>query len=311
MLRAMLEAKQQHAGSGSIYVAHLNHGWRGSDADADEAWLAELCHKLSVELRTDRADTGAIAAADGDGLEAAARKARYEFLASTAERLGARYVAVAHTADDQVETVLHRILRGTGIEGLAGMPFSRPLTPAVTLVRPLLTFQRNDLLAYLAAASQDYRTDRTNADERWTRSRLRHKLLPMLREQFNANVDAAFLRLAVQAGDMQAVVTQIAEMLADACVRLQRPAASEDLAARTVDELAIDCHRLRDQPPLLVREVCKLAWKRASWPLQSIGYDEWRQLSELVQGQSQTSITLPGDIRARREKDVLLLQRPM
>jgi tRNA(Ile)-lysidine synthase len=310
MLRAMLEIKQQCGGSGSLYVAHLHHGWRGKDADADEAWLAELCHKLGVELRTGRADTVAIAAEDGDGLEAAARKARYDFLTSAAEKLGARYVAVAHTADDQVETVLHRILRGTGVEGLAGMPFTRPLSPAATLVRPLLTVQRRELLAYLSAIGQDYRTDPTNADVRWTRNRLRHELLPGLRRQFNANVDQALLRLAAQAGETQAVMSQLAEKLADGCVHVQRPTTSEKSTPPVVG-LSIDCRLLGDQPPLLVREVCKLAWKAAGWPLQSMGFDEWRQLSELVQGVKQEAVTLPANIRARRENDMLQLRPVM
>ncbi|HEY3393570.1 MAG TPA: tRNA lysidine(34) synthetase TilS, partial [Lacipirellulaceae bacterium] len=120
MLRAMMSIKAQGGGRGRLFVAHFNHAARGADADADQAWLDALCRRLDVPLETARADTS-IASLTGDGWEASARAARYKFLTHTAEKFGARFVAVAHTANDQVETVLHRILRGTGLAGLAGM----------------------------------------------------------------------------------------------------------------------------------------------------------------------------------------------
>jgi tRNA(Ile)-lysidine synthase len=115
-----------------------------------------------------------------DGVEAAARAARYEFLQATAERLGARYVATAHTADDQAETVLHHIVRGTGLAGLAGMSRARSLGAAATLIRPLLSFRRRDVIEYLGALGQSYCEDTTNRDPAFTRSRIRHELLPLL-----------------------------------------------------------------------------------------------------------------------------------
>ena len=134
--------KKEASGSGTLYVAHLNHALRGSDADADEAWLKALCQRWNVPLELGRANVSEIAVQHGDGLEAAARTARYDFLRQTAERLGARFVATAHTSDDQVETVLHRLVRGTGLAGLAGIPITRPISPSVTLVRPLLDVRR-------------------------------------------------------------------------------------------------------------------------------------------------------------------------
>ena len=99
------------------------------------------------------------AALQGDGLEAAARAERLAFLQAAAERFGARYVVTAHTADDQAETVLHRILRGTGIAGLAGMRRARPLGPAVTLIRPLLAIRRAEIRDYLAELNQPFCED--------------------------------------------------------------------------------------------------------------------------------------------------------
>ena len=114
LLRAMVELKG--SGAGRIFVAHFNHALRGAESDADAAFVSELCQRLDLPCETGTADTAQLARDEGDGLEAAARGVRYAFLRATAERLGARYVVTAHTADDQAETILHRIVRGTGVK---------------------------------------------------------------------------------------------------------------------------------------------------------------------------------------------------
>lgn len=304
MLRAVVALKKTAGGTGKLYAAHLNHGLRGIEADADEAWLKVLCAPMDVPLEAVKADVTAIAALQGDGWEAAARTARYEFLQQTAERLGARFVATAHTADDQVETVLQRILRGTGLKGLAGIPFTRPLSESVSLVRPLLTLRRQDILAYLAALGQDYRTDSSNADPRWTRNRLRHELLPLLRERYGADVDAALVRLAAQANEAQQIIANRATGVARECVAV-------DFNGPTAACARIDCRKLAGQPAIIIREVCKLAWAEADWSLQAMGYSEWQQLADMAFGSSeQPSINLPENIRARRDKQLLVLEAP-
>ena len=174
--------------------AHLNHGLRGDEADADAVWLQTLCERLELPLKSSKADVTSLAAQQGDGWEAAARDGPLRFLRQTAERVGARFVATAHTADDQVETVLHRIVRALGSPGWAGFP-ARPLSASVALVRPLLTCRAAKCRRYLPAIGQDFRTDSSNDDSRFTRNRLRHELLPLLRERFNSDVDGALLRL--------------------------------------------------------------------------------------------------------------------
>ncbi|MEX2091582.1 MAG: tRNA lysidine(34) synthetase TilS [Pirellulales bacterium] len=298
LLRALRATKERAGGQGRLHVAHLNHGIRPADAAADEAWLADLCRRLDVPLAIGRADVSALAAHQGDGLEAAARDARYDFLLATAERLGARCVAVAHTADDQVETVLHRLIRGTGVAGLAGMPRIRPLSPTVSLVRPFLGIHRQEVLKYLAEVGQDFRTDATNADARFTRNRLRQQLLPLLRSEFNTDVDAALLRLAQQADETQRLINLLAE-------RLFRAAATVSPGL-----VQIDCRQLVAEPPLLVRETCKLAWTAAGWPLQNMGFDQWQQLATLAAAESRSrSLNLPSGIRATRQGDQLKITK--
>jgi tRNA(Ile)-lysidine synthase len=123
LLRGMLSI--QPPGPGRLVVAHFNHRLRSQDSDADQAFVQELCHTLDVACEHGQ-PADLLCSTGASGLEAAAREARYTFLRNTAERLGARYVATAHTADDQIETNVQRILRGTGIAGLSGIPHTRP-----------------------------------------------------------------------------------------------------------------------------------------------------------------------------------------
>jgi len=309
MLRAAAALNARSGGTGRLFVAHLNHALRGGDSDADAEWLSVLCERLEIPLEIGRADVAAIAKRQGDGLEAAARTARYDFLQNAAERLGARFVAVAHTADDQIETVLHRILRGTGIAGLRGIPASRPLSPSVSLIRPLLAIRRRDVLDYLAAIGQNFRTDASNADPRWTRNRLRHELLPALRDYYNADVDAALLRLAAQAAETQELIAGVADQLAGECVTIEfgPPPASNEM--RPGSRIRIDGRRLADQSALIVREVCKAAWQKAGWPQQAMGFDQWQQLAELIGRESNVlAVNLPGSVRAYRDGPDLTLQ---
>jgi tRNA(Ile)-lysidine synthase len=304
MLRAVLAAKDDCGGEGRLFVAHYNHATRGADADADQSWLESLCRRLNLQLESARAGPAAIES-HGDGWEAAARNARYDFLLRTAESLGARFVVVAHTGDDQVETVLHRILRGTGLAGLVGIRPSRQLSPSVALVRPLLGITRREVFAYLADIGQDYRIDPTNTDPRWTRNRLRHELLPLLRESYNSAVDEALLRLAIQAAEAQEMIADMAEQLAGGCAAIERgpqqPSGGKALRVR------LDCCQLSGATRIVVGEVCRSAWRAAGWPMQAMGFDEWQAIAELVQGQRHTSINLPGGVRASRENDVVVL----
>jgi tRNA(Ile)-lysidine synthase len=284
-----------------VYVGHFNHGVRGAAADQDESWLTELCQRLGVPLEVGRADGSAQVVDQGNGWEDMARNTRYQFLRDVAERLGARHVAVAHTADDQAETVLHRIVRGTGLAGLAGISSARPLSESVTLIRPLLAVRRSEVLRYLAAIGQDYRSDKTNADLRFTRNRLRHELLPTIRKRYNQEVDEALLRLAAQAGEAQQVISGLADNLAEMCVRMD---------ATTPRFIRIDSRPLADQPPLLVREVFKVAWIQAKWPLQAMGFHEWTMLASLaLAAEPLPRLNLPGDVFASRRDSEVVIER--
>jgi len=294
MLRAMVAISREPK---RLAVAHLNHGLRGRESDVDERFVRDLCEGLSIRCETARAAVDRLAANRGDGLEEAAREARYVFLRETAERLGTRYVVTAHTADDQAETILHRIIRGSGVGGLRGIPRTRLLSPAVTLIRPMLGLRRRELVAYLSDLDQSFRTDPSNRDTQFTRNRIRHDLLPQLAEQYNPNVVDALLRLGVLSGEVQSFVdTHVAE-LSEACVTFADPT-----------QVRIDTRPLRDLPPYIIRELLISVWREQSWPMQSMGQAQWELLSEMVL-KEQPAQTLPGEVLARRQGQYMILGR--
>jgi tRNA(Ile)-lysidine synthase len=305
LLRALSAVKRDHGGAGKLVVGHFHHRLR-PEADEDARFVAELTGRLSLPYEQGEAGVGALAK-QRDGVEAAAREARYSFLKNTAERCGARYVVTGHTLDDQVETVLFNILRGTGLAGVAGMTLARPLGPAVSLVRPMLAVRRIEVLAYLEEISQEYRTDSTNACTDFSRNRLRLELLPLVREKFNPDIDSALARLAELAGDAQRIIERIADDLLDRC--LGRPTAQS--AAN--GSVTLGLGPIESVERHLVRELFVAIWRHQNWPLQDMGFADWNALAEMAlsngddQGSTTAKGTFPGGILVERRADSSLL----
>ena len=174
--------------------AHLNHRLRAVESDRDERFVRDLCERLRIELVVESAE-GINALSN---LEESARVLRYAFLNRTANRVGARHIAVAHHAGDQAETVMLRLLRGTGAAGLAAMSAIGP----GRIVRPLLTLRRQEILAYLDALAATYVCDSSNLSPTILRNRVRHELLPMLEGNYSPRLSR---RLTELAGEMRAL----------------------------------------------------------------------------------------------------------
>ncbi|MBS0211271.1 MAG: tRNA lysidine(34) synthetase TilS [Planctomycetes bacterium] len=295
MLRALADiAPEAHS---RLVVGHFHHGLRGIDADRDRDFVAELAAKLGLPCELGEGATAQKAASDGDGIEAAARAMRYDWLLATAHRVGARYVCTAHAAEDQAETVLHRVLRGTGLVGLRGIKRARELGDGVALYRPLLAFRRGELRDYLARQGQAFREDGSNSDRGLTRNRLRLDVMPALAEQFNPQLIEALVRLGMLAGEAQSVVEGQVSLLHERAVRRENP-----LAVR------IDVRALAGVAPYLVRELLAAVWHEQRWPLQAMGHAEWTKLSELAQGAEISARQMfPGRIMAERAGDALRL----
>ncbi len=189
-------------------TVHFNHRLRGKASDGDEKFVAALAEKFGITLHVGRADVAGKAKREKANLEDAARRARYGFFARLAEQGVVDVVATAHTMDDQAETVLAHILRGTGISGLAGI---HPVAGCV--VRPLLSFRRGELRKLLRSQKQTWREDATNQDTSRMRARMRKKLLPLLEKEFNPAVIEHVAGLAARAREQAAFVERLSRQM--------------------------------------------------------------------------------------------------
>lgn len=316
LLRAL--AAVRAPGGGQLVAAHFNHAVRGALAQADQDFVVDVCDRLGLRCEVGRAawpadagcrprlpaDRSSADGADpsvGDApSEAVLRAARYRFLCQAAQRVGARYVAMGHTADDQAETVLQRILRGTGIAGLAGMPRHRQLMTGVALVRPLLDISRRQVLDYLETLGQQAREDHSNDDVRYTRNRIRRQLLPHLAARYNADVVMAVTRLSGLARDVQDVVAGVVDDLQERAVQVESP-----------DAAHIDCRELGSASQYLVRELLMAVWRLQEWPQQAMGFRRWDELADLASTAPRGPLKkmFPGAIAAQRAGARLTLRR--
>lgn len=302
LLRAVMAVRRE--GKGRVVVAHFNHRLRAEDADADEQFVCQLAEQFQLACRVGSMDQPPGKSHRGESLEGFVRKARYRFLKQVACELGARYVATGHTADDQVETILHRIVRGTGLRGLAGMPKLRRLNEAVSLVRPLLGVRRVEILAYLASLGQEFCRDATNDSLRWTRNRIRNRLLPQLAAEYNPRVTDALLRLGSLAAEAQGLVDRQAAELLQQAVR-EEPGG----------KVRIHCPRLAGQPALLVRELLVTVWRTRGWPLRAMGFRHWEELRQLIEAAGGSAACtaarrmFPGRVVVRAQPGELVLLR--
>jgi tRNA(Ile)-lysidine synthase len=272
----------------TLHVAHLDHQLRGQAARDDAEWVERLCRALALPSTIGRADIAGVAHEEGRGIEETARDARHRFLEETAVVHDCRAVALAHTADDQAETVLHHILRGTGLPGLRGIPRERELASGVRFVRPLLGVGRSTVLEYMAYFGHGFREDESNRDETYTRNRIRHQLLPLLAREYNPNIREALRRLGEQAAATQVALEAVAADL------LERA-----LDSSTADECRLKWQPFAGVPRHLIREVLSQLWRRQTWPRQKMGFEHWDELANIALHGG--AATFPGHLDARRE----------
>ena len=222
----------------NFFVATVDHRSRGAESDGDVAFVEALAAELGVDFfrqTLDPAELEAEARRQGSW-ESAARTLRYRALVDAAKAGSARYLATAHHRDDQLETLLFRLFRGAGFDGMRGVPAVRPLDEALVLIRPLLAVGRAEILAYLAQLNQPYRVDSSNASPRYARNRIRNELAPLLESIFPGRWEAALLRLSELAAETETFFdAQTAPLDAEIAAAKRRDA----LFARTLDALGV------------------------------------------------------------------------
>lgn len=254
------------AGAELAGVAHVNHKLRGDASDEDERFVAAIARRAGVPFfRTE-------ARIDGGNLEQTARLKRREFFAQLVSSGSATKIALAHTRDDQAETVLFRLLRGSGLSGLAGI---HPVS-SNGVIRPLIDVTRADVVEFLNARALSWREDASNADLRFARNRIRHQLLPQLAREWNPNIAAALAQLGELAFEEER------------CWQQTLPEASTSLSASELERM----------PRAAARRVVRRAIQAAKGDLKRVEFGHIERVLQLKSG----SAILPG-VKVRRSRD--------
>ncbi|HUU62609.1 MAG TPA: tRNA lysidine(34) synthetase TilS [Dehalococcoidia bacterium] len=267
-----------------LHVAHLNHMLRGIESDADASYVKELSDTLGIPATFEKRDVEAYHREHSLSLEAAAREVRYDFFSRAAESIGAGCIALGHTQDDQVETILMNLVRGTGLMGLRGMGTIRKLrSPGggiLVVVRPLLDVARRETEEYCRVHKLSPRSDLSNYSLEYTRNRIRYELVPLLRK-YNKNIGNALIRTARSAADELSFIEKQVFQVWDRVVREQpngllldskallslHPALQRHLLRQVVDQILGDLTDIESvHIEKMMEALSKPAGKRLSLP---------------------------------------------
>lgn len=276
-----------------LIAAHLNHCLRGAESDADAEFCRMAASRYCIPFQVRRVDVKGMASDSGLNLEDAGRRARIQFLGEIRSTYDAAAVVLAHHADDQAETVLMRLLRGSGMAGLSGMAFRN----ARGYVRPLLEISRSEIERYLVGLGLKWREDASNSDTMYLRNRIRHQLLPLL-EEYNPAIRSCLASTAsILSGDEELLAELAEQAFTGAC--------------RTVDG-AVVCSvaQIRTLNTALRRRVLRHAFKLLAGSLDGVSQRHIEALCALIDSDRPNSrLALPQTVTAVREYDRIALTR--
>ena len=291
----------------------MNHSIRGRESDDDEQFVNTLAEKYEMTLIAEKRDIREIARERKMSLEEAARDERYKFFESAAEKVGANVIAVGHNADDNAETILHRIIRGTGITGVSGIRPKRKLTSisTINLVRPLLFTWRKEIIAYLKEMNLSYRADSTNIEKDKLRNRIRIELIPHLEENYNAKVKKSLVTLgetAVQNCDYLEVKAKA--LFDDVLMNRETTTEASTSVDKSEERIVLDINKLRESPRILQQMIIKEAIIRLDIPLKKLCYKNYEDiLITLNSGKTAVNNIVKKYLNVRREGNELHLSK--
>lgn len=276
----------------SLYVAHLNHMLRKGDAELDVKFVEGLAQKLEVPVSSEAIDVAALAEREKMGIEEAARIARYDFFERLADKVGAKKIAVGHTADDNIETFLMRLLRGAGLKGLCGIPPRRG-----RIVRPLIKIWRREIEDYVGALKLVPRRDHTNYESKYIRNSVRLKLVPQLKI-YNLNIKEIILQtILLVTEDNLYLENEAAEKLDEAII------------SRNKGEIKISSDKLKGLEGTIQRYLLRLAIEKVKGNLTELSYGHIRDVLAKLDATERWELHLPGGIFVLGERGALLICR--
>lgn len=274
----------------NLIAVHINHCLRGKDSDADEDFVRNLSRSYGIPFESCRIDVADIAKEQGLNLEDAGRRARMKFLEEMRIKYHAKVVALAHHSDDQAETILMRLLRGSGSTGLSGMTYCNG-----SLVRPLLEVTRAEIISHIESSGLAYREDVTNLDTDFLRNRIRHELIPLLCE-YNPNIQK---RLNITGN-----------VLADESIMLDKLA--EELLVKTAtfesNKIRLELKLITEEPTALKRRLFRLTLERLAGNLNDFSYLHIEALLNMLESLKPNSqLNLPHGITAVKQYETIIL----
>ncbi len=279
----------------TLHAAHLNHMIRGRAALADQKFVEGVCRKHSIPLTVKSVNVPAFAKKQKISLEDAGRRARYDFFEEVAGRVGADKIALGHTADDNVETVLMRLVTGTGMRGLLGIPAFRG-----KIIRPLIDSWRSEIESYCREHGLKPRTDLSNYDTRYLRNRIRHKLIPVL-TGFNPNVKESIRQMAdILSSDYKYLIDISTKALHGAVMREEK------------GSMSLDIDKLLMYPDSIRRLALRLAIEGVKGDLENVTYSHVEDILSHLPLDKKWELHLPGNLYVSGDGDRLrvLSERP-
>lgn len=282
-----------------LHIAHLNHMIRGSQAEDDAVFVRNLAKKLGLPIVLKREDVPSFAQKRKLSLEEGARILRYKFFLETAKKVKANKIAMAHSADDQAETVLMRIIRGTGLQGLGSIqPVSEQ--KGIVIIRPLIETWKQEAIDYLRQKKLRFRVDISNKDETYFRNKVRLNLIPYLSRNYNPRIKETLIRLGESVReDYNYLRTETEKAFLKLTENRNFPS-----------EVNFSIKKLSKYPLAIQRGVIRLAIKKVKGDLRKISYQNWKDLNGLIKNLNGNKfLDLPENTRIRKEYDRLVFCR--
>lgn len=276
-----------------LTAVHVNHGLRGEESDRDQCFVEELCRLWEVTLKVFQADIAELSRKHGTTLEEAGREVRYSFFNQVLEETKANSIAVAHNREDQAETVMLNLLRGTGLDGLCGMRFVQG-----KVIRPLLNVSRAQIVQYLSDRSISFRTDSSNLSNDYTRNKVRNVLFPAIQDLFGIHPVNPILKLS--------------KLLQEDRDYLDEAAEKAFLSALITDsnDVELSIEKLKTFPPALSKRIIRRGWEKIKGSRKNLEQVHVEQIMNLCNnGHTGKKIQLPEGVAARVSYDRLILSK--
>ena len=287
----LLELREK---SGIEFIAvHINHGLRGADADTDEEFVRGLCDKYGIKLEVFHKDVVSIARKRKQSFEEAGRDVRREAFREVMQKYGGTKIALAHHQNDNAETFLMNLARGTGLKGLTGI---RPVNGVY--IRPLLCMNRNEIEQFLQERGQTFCEDETNSDTKYTRNSLRHLVVPVLEEKVNAQAVRHMNETMEQLGELEEYMNMQTEEAWSRCA-----------AENGTEEMTINSTLFENYPLIIQKMLVRRAIEWLDGGLKNIGHVHIEQVLELFKKQSGRKMDLPGNMEAVRRYEGVCFRR--